>query len=78
MRWLATGVGLGLIALTCFNVGAVQGYEHGKKDASQSLRPWGLAVVDADGSCHFYDREVTEIRLPGTMRAHITLAVRPK
>lgn len=78
MRWLATGVALGLIALTAFNVGATQGYEHGKSDAQNSLKSWGVAVLEPSGACRFYDRDVEKITLPPSMRAHLTLLVRPQ
>lgn len=59
------------------NFASARAYELGKKDATSALTPYGVVLVDVDGTCKVYDQpgDVVTVNV-GRGLAHLTTVVR--
>jgi len=67
----------GFAVLGLVNFASARAYELGKQDATKAVAPYGVVLVDPDGTCRVYDQpgDVVTVDI-GTGLAHLTTVVR--
>ena len=66
-----------LLAVGLWTNGAARGYEQGKKDAAEVLRPHGIVVVRGDGTCYVFDKPGQKIEVPSSTKTKTVMLVQP-